>query len=125
MPTSMSKQIEATIAMLEQAKRDYTYSYDKVNTYDRETQDILHKLELERLSQNEKSKLATRLAKVRKERRRHKDLAEAARPLVEFLESEKGKQTYNLLREVLGQTRKVERYHETRTYKKRIMEESK
>ena len=81
MPTSMSKQIEATIAMLEQAKRDYTYSYDKVNTYDRETQDILHKLELERLSQNEKSKLATRLAKVPKERRRPQDLAEAATTL--------------------------------------------
>jgi hypothetical protein len=94
-----------------------------VNQLDKETQDVLHSLELDKLTRNDKGKLATRLRKIRQERRRNKDIVESTLPLIQFLEGEKGKQSYNLLREILGKTRKIEQYHNTRVYYKRIAKE--
>ena len=42
-------------------------------------------------------------------------------PLVQFLESDKGKNLLNLMREALGKTRKVEERLETRTYVPRVL----
>ena len=119
----ISESIKAIITLFGQATADHKYSYDRVNALDRETQDILHSLELDNLSQNERSKITTRLVNVRRERRGHKDLAQATEPLALFLESDKGRQMCNLLGEALGKTRKVENYHKTRTYHKRVIKE--
>ena len=45
------------------------------------------------------------------------------KPLVEFLESDRGKNLYNLVREALGKTRKVEERMETRVYIPRVLRE--
>lgn len=119
----ISESIKAIITLFGQASADHKYSYDRVNILDRETQDILHSLELDSLSQNERSRITTRLVRVRRERRVHKDLAQATEPLATFLESDRGRQMCNLLGEALGKTRKVENYHKTRTYKKKVKEE--
>ena len=57
-------------------------------------------------------------------RRGCKDTVEVLEPLVDFLESDKGKNFLNLLREVLGNTRKAERRTEARVYIPRVLEES-
>ena len=88
---------------------------------DRLTQDYLHKLELENLDYKERAKVATQLAQCRQARRACKDTVEVLKPLVEFLESDRGKNLYNLVREALGKTRKVEERMETRVYFPRVL----
>ena len=105
------------------AQKDYTWNFDMVNKMDNLTQDYLHSLELDGLKYEERAKLATKIAKCRQDRRNHKDTVRALEPLVEWLDTEKGKQLFNLLREVLGKTRKVEERMENRVYVKRVVEE--
>lgn len=81
------------------------------------------KLELENLDYRERAKVATQLAQCRRIRRECKDTVEVLEPLVQFLESDKGKTLYNLVRETLGKTRKVEERMETRVYIPRVLEE--
>lgn len=110
--------------MMDAAKRDYAWNYEEVNRMDKLTQDYLHKLELDSLNYKERAKVATQLARCRQLRREHKDTAEILEPLVQFLDSEKGKTLLNLMREVLGKTRKTEERMETRTYIPRVLDQN-
>ena len=98
------KTIKATavLRMMEDAQKDYAWNYSEVNRMDRLTQDYLHKLELDGLDYKERAKVATSLAKCRQARREYKDMVEILEPLVQFLESDKGKNLLNLVREALG-----------------------
>lgn len=116
-----SQQISAIIQMLETAQSDYKWNGDMITEMDRLTQDYLHSLELEHLSYSERAKIATKLAQCRQERREHKDTTIILEPLVVYLASEKGRQLFNLLREVLGKTRKAEEKMENRVYFPRVL----
>ena len=118
-----SECISSFCRLMERAKADYIWNYEQVNRMDRLTQDYLHKLDLDPIGYKERAKVATQLAKCRQARREHKDTAEILEPLVQFLESEKGKTLLNLMREVLGKTRKVEERMETRMYVPRVLEQ--
>ena len=118
-----SESISSFCKLMENAQRDYAWNYDEVNRMDRLTQDYLHKLELDGLDYKERAKVATQLAKCRQARRECKDTVEILEPLVQFLESDKGKNLLNLVREALGKTRKVEERMETRTYIPRVLEQ--
>lgn len=109
--------------VITEAQRDYEWNKDEVNRLDRLTQDYLHKLELEKLSYGERAKIATQLAKCRQLRRESKDTAEILEPLITFMESDRGKNMFNVLRDALGKTRKVEERMENRTYRYRVLEE--
>lgn len=122
-PPNFSDSISAFCHLMEQAKSDYAWNYEEVNRMDRLTQDYLHKLELEELNYRERAKVATALAKCRCQRRKYKDTVEILDPLVQFLDSEKGRSLMNLMREVLGKTRKVEKSMETRIYIPRVLKE--
>lgn len=119
-----SEKIKAVISLFDDVQNTYTNSYQMVNTLDKETQDLLHSFELANLDENESRRLTTRLKHVRRERRRHKDLVEASDPIIQFLQSDKGKNAYNLLREVLGKTRKIEEFHKVRYYTPRIRKDN-
>jgi Na+/phosphate symporter len=108
--------------MVTDAISDYEWNRSEVNRLDRLTQDYLHRLELENLDYRERAKVATQLSKCRQLRRASKDTVEILEPFIEFIESEKGKQTMNLMREALGKTRKVEKYMENRTYRYKVLE---
>ena len=90
---------------------------------DKLTQDYLHLLELGGLDYRERAKIATQIAKCRQSRRMCKDATEVLEPFVQFIESDRGKNLLNLVREVLGKTRRVEERMETRTYIPRILEQ--
>ncbi len=107
--------------LMEEAQKDYEWNYGEVNRLDRLTQDYLHSLELDGLAYRERAKVATALAKCRQQRRNCKDTVEVLDPLIQFLESDRGKNLLNLVREALGKTRKVEERMETRTYIPRIL----
>ena len=109
--------------MMESAVKDYVWSKEEVNRMDRLTQDYLHKLELDGLSYSERAKVATKLQSCRQLRREHKDTAEILEPLVQFVDSDKGRNMMNLLREALGKTRKAEERMENRVYHTRVLTE--
>lgn len=120
-PPKFSTAISDFVQMMEEASKDYAWNYDEVNRMDRLTQDYLHKLELDNLDYKERAKIATQITKCRQARRACKDTVEVLKPLVEFLESDRGKNLYNLVREALGKTRKVEERMETRVYFPRVL----
>jgi|GEM_PF-743548 len=104
-------------AMVEEAKRDYSWNYDEVGRLDRLTQDYLHMLELDNLSYKERAKVATKLRQCRKLRRQSKDTTEVLEPLITFLATDRGTNMMNLMKEVLGKTRKAEERMVGRTYR--------
>ena len=118
----VSERIQTIIQFFEQVIKDYDWSYEQVNKLDKETQDILHSLELEKLTTGERNKLTTRIIKLRKERRKHKDIAEELEPIVSFIQTDKGRALLHPMKEALGKTRKVEAYHQKRQYHKRVKE---
>lgn len=108
--------------MITDAQNNYQWNREEVNRLDRLTQDYLHMLELDGLDYKERAKVATQIAKCRQERRASKDTAEILEPLIQFIDSDKGKNMMNLMREVLGKTRKVEERMENRTYRYKVYE---
>lgn len=109
--------------LITEAQRDYQWNYDEVNRLDRLTQDYLHQLELDGLDYRGRAKVATQIKDCRKLRRASKDTVEVLEPLMEFINSDKGKNLLNLLRETLGKTRRAEQYMETRSYRRRVLQE--
>lgn len=114
---NFSETISNFCDMVTEVISDYEWNKAEVNRLDRLTQDYLHQMELNGLNYRERAKVATQLTKCRQLRRESKDTVEILEPFVEFIESEKGKQTMNFMKEALGKTRKVENYMKNRTYR--------
>lgn len=110
------------INLVTEAQRDYQWNYEEVNRLDHLTQDYLHELELDGLDYRGRAKVATQLRNCRQLRRASKDTVEVLEPLMEFIDSEKGKHLLNLLRETLGKTRRVESYMENRSYRRKVLQ---
>ncbi len=108
--------------MVESARTDYEWNREEVNRLDKLTQDYLHQLELERLDYGGRAKVATQLSRCRQLRRASKDTVEVLEPLVLFLDSDKGRDMMNLMRETLGKIRKVEERMKTRAYRYKVLE---
>lgn len=117
-----SNEISSICRLFESAQRDYAWNSEKIVEMDRLTQDFLHVLELGDKKYEERAKIATALQRCRKERRQHKDTVLILEPIVQFLETEKGRQMMNLLKEALGKTRKAEEKMAGRVYCPRILE---
>ena len=117
-----SPYISDAIKMMERAAADYEWCGAEQHRLEQLTQDYLHSLELDGLNYAERAKVATRLAQCRRDRRECKDAVEILEPLVNFLASDRGKQLVNLLREVLGKTRKVEEKMATRRNYPRVLQ---
>ena len=120
-----SKTLEDFAEMIRCAQSDYAWNSDEVNRLNKQTQDYLHKLELEDLDYSERAKVATALRNCRRLRRMSKDTVEVLEPFINFLNTDRGRNLINLTNEVLGQTRKVEERMTTRTYRYRVLEEEK
>lgn len=110
------------IELLEDAKKDYYWNADEVNRLNGLQQDYLHMLELDGLNYGERAKVATKLMKCRQDRRDSKDMVRVLEPLIKFMESDKGRNMVNLMKEVLGKTRRVEKEMEHRIYVPRELE---
>lgn len=117
-----SERISDFCKMIDGAREDYEWNKDEISRLDKLTQDYLHMLELDGLDYKGRAKVATQLTKCRQERRASKDTTQILEPLIVFLDSEKGKNMMNLMREILGKTRKVEENMKTRTYRYKVFE---
>ena len=120
-----SEYISEFLNFVSEAQSHYKFCYEEMETQDKLTQDYLHMLELDDLKCGERSKLATKLAINRKDRRYYRDRVEELEPIVRFFEDPQSKKVLDKLKEVLGQTRKAENYHKNRIYIPRVLKEKK
>jgi hypothetical protein len=108
--------------MVSEAKSDYEWNNSEISRLDKLTQDYLRRLELDNLSYHERAKVASQLAECRRLHRASKDTVELLYPFIEFIDSDKGRQTMNLMKEALGKTRKVEKHMDNRVYRYKVLE---
>ena len=120
-----SEYITEFLNFITEAKSQYNFCSEEVNNQDKLTQDYLHSLELDNLKCGERSKLATKLAINRKDRRYYKDRVEELEPIVKFFEEPQHKKVLDKLTQTLGQTRRAESYHKDRVYVPRVLNEEK
>lgn len=111
--------IETFLDYISSIEKSFPIIEAEIERKNDETQDILHELELSNMNYKERAKIATRLKYVRKERRILKDYIEEKEALMKWVKENKN--CLNKLREVLGQTRKQEKYHLNRCYKKKVI----
>ena len=111
--------IKNFLDMIGEAESTLPTVYSLVNDLDKATQDIMHKLELEDLSYKENCKLMTQLKTIRKDRRYYKDKVEQYMIISQYYKD--NRKSVDLLRQKLGEMRKVEEYHSTRTYRPRVL----
>ena len=120
-----SEYISEFLNFVSDAQTKYQLYSEEVNKQEKLTQDYLHSLELDDLKCEERSKVATKLALNRKDRRYYKDRVEEFEPIVKFFEDPQHKKMLNLMTKVLGDTRKQESYHKDRKYIPRVLKEKK
>lgn len=121
MEQTLSPQISNFLTLLEQAQKEFVWSQQEVVRLEQLTQDYLHMLELQTSNYHERAKVAAAIRHCRINRRLHKDNATILAPLVNFIESEKGKVIISQLQQTLGAVRKAERYVQDRRYNPRVM----
>ena len=116
-----SENISQFLNFIEQAKTDYQASIDGVKTEEKRQEDLLHEIEF-CTSANERSRLATKLHKCREARRKYKDVQEETSWVVSFVTDPANKKTFDKMKQLLGNVRKAEKYHENRVYVPRLKE---
>lgn len=124
-PPQFSPCINDFCNMVANATQNYAWNKEEMNRLDKLTQDYLHKLELGGLDYKGRAKIATKLTQCRKLRRMSKDTIEVLEPFISFLESDKGKNMMNLMKDALGKTRKVEERMVNRTYRNKVLDTEK
>ena len=116
-----SEIISTFLALLRNAESSCTSAGDSQHIEDMKTQDILHKLELENVNYKERAKLATQLANIRKERRKYKNEFQEHADIAHFAKD--NEKFIHQLEQLLGNVRKVEKYHAERQYFPRVLKE--
>ena len=109
-----SEHLKSFLNYIKQCREEYSLNDSAVQELDRQTQDILHKIELEKISYHEHARLNIELSSVRKQRREAKDRVIVLKPIEEYAETNKG--FLNSLSNLLGTVRKEEKRLENRMY---------
>ena len=120
-----SEHISDFLNFISQTRASYNLYSQELKTQEQITQDYLHSLELDGLKCEERSKVATKLAINRKDRRYFKDRVEEFQPIIDFITDPQNKKFIDKLTQVLGEVRKQEHYHQERTYHPRILKQEK
>ena len=115
-----SEYIEQFLNFLADAEKTYNLALKEKEEQEKLESDYIHTLELENLNYRERSKLATQLRNCLRERRKSKDIVELLEPIVLFKKDDANKKTLGKMTRLLGEIRKIERYHENRHYNKKI-----
>lgn len=121
MEKKVSEQIKSFLDFIDECRELNSMAYSGVGEEDKRHQDLTHAIEFE--DDPEKiARIGMRIHQNRVERRAYKDIYEVTLPVVEFVQDPKNKKTMDAVRQLLGEVRKKERYHENRVYIPRIKE---
>jgi len=116
-----SEIVKAFLDLIDDSKTKARWAREGRIEQDKLTQDLLHKLELG--GYKDRNKVATKLVRCRRERRRYKDVEEEANTIIDWTLSREGEDVLRKLKHMLGELRQVEKYHENRVYKPRVLKE--
>lgn len=101
-----SQSLSDFLEFLRQSQQDYSIAADIETTKSKETQDILHKIELDDVKYHDYAKLGKALKSIRNERREAKNIQLQLSPLIGWI-----KENQNVVRgleRLLGEVRKAE-----------------
>ena len=117
-----SEVIQEFLNQIECWKTEYNMAFENVGREDKRLQDLVHELEFSP-NVKERNRVATKLHKSRKIRRRNKDTVLLLENVVSFFEEPQNKKVLNQLVQLLGTQRKQEKILLTeRTYRPRVEE---
>ena len=102
--------------LLNDVSKVYEANFELMKEQDTLQQDLLHKLEIENLTRDERAKLAAELRDCRRLRRKYKDVVEELEPIAGYYGTAAGMQAVKQLSRFVGELRKVENYHQNRHY---------
>lgn len=119
----LTKKISELLKEVEQAKVDYAFAEEELTRCEQLTQDYLHKLELENPKYHEFARIGSALGQCRIDRRNAKDTIARYQPIVDFLDTEKGKAAISQFQQLLGALRKAEKQICDRVYNPRVLTE--
>lgn len=109
-----SDNIEIFLNFLRQAKREYQIAIAEEREKDAESQDLVHRLELNNNTYHDMAKIAKTITKVRRERRQAKDRQQVLKPVTDWICQ--NTRVMKSLEELLGAVRRAEKALEGRTY---------
>lgn len=118
-----SEIITEFLNLIDRSLDEYLISSQAVEYENKRQQDLLHDIEFT-TNNRERNKLCTKLHKHRRARRAHKDIEEETKLIVDFFSIQSHEKTIKDMKQMLGALRKVEKYHENRTYIRRVQDES-
>ena len=109
-----SEHISSFLKFLKDIQTDYNIALETEKEADRETQDILHRLELGNDSYHTMAQMSKTIKSVRMERRKAKDARSEAEPVIRWLKE--SPQSVHALEQLLGEVRKIEKSNTNRHY---------
>lgn len=121
MTQTLTNGISEALKELAKTKARYQLAQEELTRCEKLSQDYLHILELGELKYHDRAKLGELLRQCRLERRYAKDALQCYQPVVDFLESEKGKLAVGQFQQLLGNVRKAEQQMKNRSYSPRIL----
>lgn len=107
------------LSLLEDINKFLPAYMDFLDKEDKLCQDLLHTLELEKTTYNERAKIATKLITNRKDRRYFKDNVQIMQDLSNWASN--SKPAVEKLKQVLGSIRKIEKYQQDRKYIPKVL----
>ena len=120
----VSEKLSDFLKFVRDCKTELKLYSEYVDTEDKKTQDILHKIELNTLKRDEKTKIVTKLAEVRRTRREFKDRIEAIDDICKYFEDPAHLSMIRDLEQILGKVRKIEERQGNKIYVPRVLTEN-
>ena len=107
---------------LHQVETKSTISAADESKYDKEIQDLLHKIEMEDCTEEESLKIIKRIKELRQERRTCKDYLSLVAPILEFLKDESNAKCLKTLANIAGRVNNKAKQMQNRIYFMRTRE---
>lgn len=104
-----AEQLSEFLNFVEQSYADYQIASEALKEEDRRLQDLLHEMEFA-ADKAERNRVATKLQKSRRERRKNKDTVKLNEQVVRFFEEKPHRDSLNKMKQLLGKQRKEEEY---------------
>lgn len=116
-----SERLKQVLDFFTECENSYNYYCAEVEKENKRLYDFGHQIEFSE-SASERSKLATQFHRTRQHRRSCKNGMEVLEPICKVMQTKEFQKAKNLLTVSLGECRKVERYHENRSYHNKVKE---
>lgn len=119
MKNKTSEELSNFLSFTRSLTSEFELTKNEIQKKEDETQDILHQFEFGLA--RDRSRFATRLAKIRRDRRELKDFIDVNESVANYLKDPEFVKVYRRLEQLLGEVRKQEKYIESqRSYRPRV-----